>query len=221
MNIQHRTFNIQCPIAARRSRIGCSVLDVRCWLFSILLFSFASVAAAQNNGPDTNTLKLLPPYTEIPPTFWERFGATIIAFAIFILLLVAFVMWLILRPKPQPVLPPEIQARRALGELSNRAEDDVCLMNVSRIVRKYFIAAFQIPDDELTTAEFSRAISNHEKIGNELATAVVGFLHECDERKFSAIHSKQPMDAVNRALRLIDRAEVRRAQFAAPQNKTA
>src|ERR1041385_5590686 len=34
-NIQHPTSNIQHPVRARTDAIGCSMLDVRCWMFSL------------------------------------------------------------------------------------------------------------------------------------------------------------------------------------------
>src|ERR1051325_11409867 len=38
-NIQHPTSNTQHPMAAQTTLIGCSMLDVGCWMFSFIAFS--------------------------------------------------------------------------------------------------------------------------------------------------------------------------------------
>jgi flagellar biosynthetic protein FliP len=54
-NIQHPTSNIQSPANVRRGKIGCSMLDVGCWMFSlrraffIFLIFGALSASAQTN----------------------------------------------------------------------------------------------------------------------------------------------------------------------------
>jgi len=80
-------------------------------------------------------------------------------------------------------------------------------------VRNYFIAAFQLPPGEFTTAEFSRAISSHEKIGAELSTAVIDFLRDCDNQKFSPVKTTTPIGAVKRAFELIALGQSRLTQL--------
>ena len=178
-----------------------------------LLAIFANLPlAAQTNSESTNTLaKLLPPYDELPPTFWEQHGAMVVIAGLAVLALITVIVWRRLRPKSPVILPPEVQARTALEMLRQRPEDGACLSHISQILRNYFIAAFQLPPAELTTAEFSRAISGHAQIGAELAGHVTSFLVRCDEQKFSPAKTLAVSGAVEQALALIAQAEARRA----------
>jgi hypothetical protein len=172
---------------------------------------------AQTNAESTNSpLKLLPPYGELPPTFWEQHGVAVSFFGIGIIALAALGIWLIFRPKPRIIIPPEMQAREALGNLQQQPEDGAILSRVSQVVRNYFIAAFQLVPGELTTTEFSREISRSEKVGAELSTAAANFLRDCDDRKFSTTAAPAKLGAANQALKLIERAEQRRAQLHQP-----
>jgi hypothetical protein len=217
MNIQHSTFNIQ-HSTARSGFIGCSVLNVEGWVF-LLFCSAAPALFAQTNSETTNALpQLSPPLGELPPTFLEEIGASgqcawhVGIFGAALIILVACGMWLLFRRKPRTI-PPEAQARQALETWRQHSEDGTCVSNISQIVRKYFIAAFELPSGELTTAQFCRAIASHGQIGSELSTAVADFLRECDERKFSLASQPAPLGALNRALKLVTLGEVRRAQL--------
>ena len=168
----------------------------------------------QTNASGTNALPaLLPPYGELPPTFWEQHTTSIVVAGLGMIALVASGLWLIFRPKPKIIIPPEVQARQALEILRQQPEDGVVLSRVSQVVRNYFIMAFQLAPGEFTTAEFSRALSGHEQIGAELSTAVAGFLRDCDDQKFSTATALVPLDAANQALKLVALAEQRRAQL--------
>jgi hypothetical protein len=184
-------------------------------VLAVLPVLFASLPLfAQTNSEPTNTLpKLLPPYAELPPTFWEQHGTSIVVTLLAVVVVLALGLWLLLRPKPKAILPPEVQARMALEALRQRPEDGACLSNISQILRNYFIAAFQLPPGELTTTEFCRVISGHEPIGAELSTALADFLRRCDERKFSPTISPVPPGAVTRALELVALGESKRAQL--------
>ena len=187
MNILHPTPNIQHPVPSRAGRlIGCSVLDVGGWRFLPFIF-FAMSVSAQTS---TNALPALSPaYPEMPPTFWEQHESAIVVFG-FALLAIAFLflrVWL--RPETPVVLPPEVLARDALTQLLRQPEDGKLLSKVSQIMRRYVVAASELPGGELTTAEFSAAIAGSEKIGAELAQTISSFLRECDERKFSRLVS--------------------------------
>jgi hypothetical protein len=166
-----------------------------------------------NSEPAGELPKLLPPYGELPPTFWEQHGTRVTIAGLAALALARFAVWLWLRPKPAVILPPEVQARQALEPLRERTEDGVLLSEVSQILRRYVIAAFELPCGELTTSEFCRALSSHDKLGEELSAALGDFLRECDERKFSTRSSSAPMEAADQALKLIAQAEGRRAQL--------
>jgi hypothetical protein len=194
------------------------------WVATFVAVIFSKVPLfAQTNSETTNaTLKLLPPYGELPPTFWEQ-NAPAISFAgLGAVALVAFVLWLIFRTKPKIIIPPEVQAREALQKLRAQPEDGAVLSRISQVVRIYFSAAFQLSQGELTTTEFCREVSNSEKVGEELSSAATDFLRESDARKFSTTAGAEKIDAANQALNLVEQAEQRRAQLrqvAETQNK--
>jgi hypothetical protein len=170
---------------------------------------FAQTNFETTNGP----LKLLPPYGELPPTFWEQHASPFMLACLGIIMLASLGLWLIFRPRPTIIIPPEVQARAALENLRRQPEDGVVLSRVSQIVRHYFSAAFQLSPGELTTTEFYCEVSGKENIGAELSTAAAGFLAECDANKFSSNTGTVKLDAANRALNLIAQAEQRRAQL--------
>ena len=194
-------------------------------MFPAILFLLAALPLhAQTNASDTNALRaLLPPYGELPPTFWEQHTVSVVVAGIGIIAPMAFGLWLIFRPKPTIIIPAEVQAREALENLRQQPEDGAILSRVSQVVRNYFIAVFQLAPGELTTAEFSREVSGNEKIGAELSTAAAKFLCDCDDRKFSKTAGSTRLDAANRALNLIEQTERRQAelrQLAETQNRT-
>jgi hypothetical protein len=152
----------------------------------------------------TNALPALaPPYGEIPPTFWERHGTVILVAGTAVIALAVLILWKIFRPKPPVILPPEVLAREALTKLLRQPEDGKLLSNVSQILRRYVIAAFELPAAELTTTEFCAALAASEKIGTEPAQAISDFLRACDERKFSTSPAAAPLNAATRALELV------------------
>ena len=183
------------------------------FLLAILFLFIALTVYPQTNDLGTNKPPaLVPPYGELPPTFFEQHGTSIVVVAIGVITLVAFGSWLIFRPKPKMIVPPEVEARQGLERLRQRPEDGVVLSRVSQVTRNYFIAAFQLTKGEFTTAEFCREISGNEKIGAELAMAAADFLRDCDREKFSSKTGPAKLDAADRALNLVEQAEKRRAQ---------
>ena len=177
---------------------------------SILFLPFA-VTAADTNDPSA----LAPAYGEIPPTFWEQHGTTIIVASLVFVVLATLLIWKLLQPKPPVVIPPEVLAREALAKLQGQSEDGKLLSEVSQILRHYVAAVFDLPSGELTTTEFLTAVARHEKIPIDLGETVCGFLRECDVRKFSPANAAAPINAVARALEFISLAEKRRAELAA------
>ncbi|HEY2328568.1 MAG TPA: hypothetical protein VGI63_02005 [Verrucomicrobiae bacterium] len=162
---------------------------------------------------DTNALPaLIPAYGELPPTFWEQHQAAIIIASSALVAFAFLFLKMLLRPANVVILPPETVARQALAKLQSQPEDGKLLSAAAQILRRYIYAAFNLPSNELTTAEFCAAISTHETIGTELAGAIASFLRECDVRKFSPPHLAAPLDAANRALALISLAETRRTR---------
>jgi hypothetical protein len=189
---------------------------------AILFLVAALTLHGQTNVSETNApLKLLPPYGELPPTFWEQHGTATLVGGFVLIALASSCCWLAFRPRPKTILPPAAQARQSLKMLRSQPEDGAVLSRVSQIVRNYFVAAFQLPSGEFTTAEFSRLIFGQEKIGAEISTAVAGFLRDCDNQKFSPAKTPASIGAVDRAFELIELGESRLAQLrqsaAAPQ----
>ncbi|TAK90877.1 MAG: DUF4381 family protein [Verrucomicrobia bacterium] len=176
------------------------------WL-SVLL-TFKAVAQVTNDIPP-----LIPAYPEIPPTFWEQHGSAIILASLATLLVMGIIIWLLLRPKPVVVLPPEVQARQALELLRQQNEDGNVLSEVSQVLRRYLVAAFEMSPDELTTSEFCHALQQSERIGDELTAAVSDFLRRCDEWKFSPATMPVPLGAATQALALVELSEARRVHL--------
>ena len=187
--------------------------------FQLLVLSFGAllpvvcVCAVTDTESADDSLKLLPPYGEMPPTFWEQHGTSLIVTTIVAVAVVALLVWWWLRPKPVVIVPPEVQARQALNAFLGRPEDGVLLSNVSQILRRYIISAFELPPGEPTTTEFCQTLVRDEKFGSELSTALADFLRRCDERKFSPQGAPEPMGAASRALELVALGEARRAQL--------
>ncbi len=202
-NIQHRRI-------ARFVLIVRLKLNVQCSTFPLaILFLFASFPLhGQTNVPETNApLKLLPPYAELPPTFMEQHGTSMVFAGLGLIALAAFGLWLFLRRRPKIVVPPEVQARAALEKLRQQPEDGVILSRVSQVLRNYFIATFQLVPGELTTAEFCAVLAANEKIGAENTKSISDFLHECDVKNFSSSPVVVPLNAADRALKFITCAE--------------
>lgn len=166
---------------------------------------------------------LRPPRAPLPPTFWEQYGTWVVLGGVFILLVTVLVVWLLLRPRPPGVIPPETLARRTLESLRHEPETGTLLSRVSQTVKAYFAVVFGLPEGELTTAEFSRALSAVPEPGLDLNSQVCEFLKKCDERKFAppaapeakAGETRASFGAVAQAGKLIDAAETRRADLRA------
>ena len=117
-----------------------------------------------------------------------------------------------LRPESPRILPPETVARQALAKLQSKPEDGNILSEASQILRRYVIAAFELPAAEMTTAEFCTALAASKKISVELAQDISNLLRECDDRKFSTQLSTAPLNAAAQAIKLITLAEKYREQ---------
>ena len=180
----------------------------------MFLFGFGFPLLAQTTN---KTLPpLAPPQGELPPTFWQEHGITILISGMALLIVAGVILWQFCKAKPQPVVPPADVARTALTALQRQPEDGKVLSEISQVLRRYVSDAFEFPSGEMTTAEFSVALTSHPEIGAELAQAVAGFLHECDERKFSPATATTPFGAANRALELIATMETIRNRRETP-----
>ena len=184
----------------------------------LTLLSLASpwrLLAQTRNDPTPTPPALVPPYGELPPTFWEA-HAIAVAIGLGTLVLAMLLGWLLCRSRPQKMMSPETQARLALEALRPLPEDGAVLSQVSQIIRRYFSAAFQLAPGEFTTAEFSRSIAEQPHFSAELAAAVIGFLRRCDAQKFSTEPVADPGHSVVRALHLLDQAEAQRTLLSHP-----
>ncbi len=190
-----------------------------------MLGRLLAAASAPSAADEEKIPPLLPPRGPILPTFWEEYGVWLVVGAAVFVLLIGAVVWLLLRPRPPGVIPPETQARQALEQLRNQPETGTLLSRVSQIVRSYFRISFGLGDGELTTAEVCNALHAAAEPGPELKAKVCQFLRDCDERKFapaSLIHEKQvtpdqtngfaSMGAVANGLKLIDEAALCKAE---------
>lgn len=182
-----------------------------------LVFIALTVFAAETNGPsDAPTSSLRPPRGEIPPSFWELYGAWLILGSVVAVVVMAFVIWFITRPKPVTPVPFSVQARQELEPLRQLPEDGALLSRTSQIVRHYLAAMFNLASEERTTTEFSGAVLGDPRVGPALAGDVSEFLRICDLRKFAPGAPAASSGTVDRALLIIDRAEGRLAELKRP-----
>jgi hypothetical protein len=178
------------------------------WWFLPVIF----LARATHGQLGTNDVSVLaPPYGELAPTFWEQYGMAVLLGSV-ALLVVALLYWRVRsRPAAPAVLAPEVEARQALSACSSQPEEGKLLSEVSHILRRYLAEAFALPDDEVTTVEFCMWLAASGRAGTEVAASAARFLRECDQRKFAPRPDGGPLNAVAKALELIELAETRRA----------
>ncbi|HHY86212.1 MAG TPA: DUF4381 domain-containing protein [Verrucomicrobia bacterium] len=172
---------------------------------------FAGRTYGATNASQEYAFTLSPPLPEMPPSFWEQYG-TWIVLGLVAALVLALIAWSLLRPKPPPAPPIEVQVRARLAALRSRPEDGNTLSEASRCVRLYLQTAFHLPAEELTTTEFIAALNTSEEPGTELAQKAAEFLQTCDERKFGP-GEPAGFGAVDRALELVELGEARRRQL--------
>ena len=166
-----------------------------------------TIFAADTNGLPT----LVPPYPEIPPTFWQQHQtAVIIGGFLFIVVQSLWLYKLLMRLQPK-VEPVENLTRAALTGLLNEPEDGKLLSEVPRILRAYFGNQFQTAGAEATTAEFIASLERHPRLTAAVKTKAAALLNECDTAKFAPSRHAPDLDVVERALDLVNEAEQIRA----------
>lgn len=183
---------------------------VGCWLFLFLIFDARLLAQSNPNSLPP----LAPAYGEMAPTFWERHGTVVLISGFAFIALAGAISWLLLRPRPPVVVPPEVLARESLTRLLRQPETGIVLSEISQTLRLYTLAAFGLAGGQPTTGEFCAALASSEKVGADLARTVSTFMRECDERKFSPANPGTPLHAADRALEIILEIERQRAKFA-------
>jgi hypothetical protein len=183
-------------------------------LRTLCLLAAVGVQAATNESGIEEEIPPLRPFRpEVAPTVWEQYGVWIVLAGVLLLVVLAGVVWLLTRPKPPVIVAPAVQARHELEPLRQQPENGFVLSRVSQVLRHYVAGAFDLPREELTTAEFCRAITGSERAGPELSVGMSDFLRECDRRKFAPLPPVPPLGAVAQADKLIEQAEARRAQL--------
>jgi hypothetical protein len=205
------------PMVVSWGGTGCMIclFRFRVLFAAVSLLGAQPLFAAATNSPGPDDIPPLPPpHAEIPATFWDQFSGWVILAGVLMVALVGAAIWFLTRPKPPVVVPPEVQARKALEPLRQQPEDGALLSRVSQLLRHYVASAFDLPPGELTTAEFCGAIAGHPVIGPELSAALSAFLRLCDQDKFSPPAPVPPLSAVAQALKLIDQAQARRLALA-------
>src|SRR5437016_7715204 len=182
------------------------------WIYPISLAILCTDfgLAATNSELSDEIPPLKPPRGEIPPGFWEQNAIWIITATVLALCVVALAIWFFARKNKPEALPPEVEARAALKSFAGKTETGQVVSEVSRIVRRYFAAAFGLPRQEFTTAEFTRTAVACEPIGPDLAERIGKFLRECDQTKFAIENKVPPPYALEMATKLIKLGEDRR-----------
>lgn len=187
--------------------------QIRVSALALTFFAHRAFCATNISAGRDELAKLRPPRAEIPPTVWESYSVWIVVGSLVFLALIGIIVWIVTRPKPPVIVPPEVRAKQALALLSSKPEDGLVLSQVSQILRHYVAEAFAFPPGELTTTEFCRVMANHDRIDLELGTAISEFLRQCDERKFMPTPPNTPMTAIATALRLVETAQARLAEL--------
>ena len=221
MKRESSKFEIRNSKQIRNSKLGAqgiigfriSNFGFRVWVLALAFLAYPTFAATNISADDDDLAKLRPPRGEIPPTFWERYNVWIIAGTLVFLVLIGILVWIVTRPKPPIIVPPEVRARQALEPVLTKPEDGLLLSKVSQILRRYIAEAFGLPAGELTTTEFCSLIAKHDGIGPELGGAISEFLRRCDERKFTPVPPAAPMNAAAAALQFVESAQVRVAEM--------
>ena len=184
---------------------------VGCYRMGALAASFLPLAATLAMAAQEEKIPpLRQPKNELGLSFWQQYGWWVALGALVAVALIAFIVVLLLRPKPQPVTPPQLAARRALEALRGRADDATLAVEVSHIFRVYLYFALNLPSEELTTTELSGALRSPQLGDADLANAASDFLKRCDEKKFAPPTNEPPVRFVDAACHLIDRLETLR-----------
>ena len=224
--VGHNPFGIEKPFSQQADKLAiCHNPAVLCrdpaksklsWAMLLAIATSLSLSARAAGPEEAVKVPMLrPAHAEILPSFWEQYGLWVVLAGLVVIGLAAFVVWLLTRPQAPVVIPPEVQARQALGALPAQATDGATLSRISQILRHYVRRTFELPPVELNTTEFCQVLANHPKIGLALALALGEFLRDNDVRKFSPASLTLPaVSPVTQALALIDKCEARRADLA-------
>jgi Domain of unknown function (DUF4381) len=165
--------------------------------------------------------QLKPPHGEIPPGFWEQYGIWVIVAGLIFVYLVAWVIWLVMRKRKPMSRPPEVEANEALAAIRGQPENGETLAEISRIVKTYFVRAFNLPPQEHTTAEIAVLARESRQIGPGLGQDLGAYLAELDRRKFALGTQIAGRPALEQAEELIQASEGRRKELRAREQAAA
>lgn len=217
----HRILSVLPPrLGLRRRRLGTSDFGLRtldCLGFVALFLSPGPLFALVTNETSAEITPLRPPRPELPPSFLEQHALTIGVASFLGLLLLAILIWFALRPRTIAETPPDQAARRELQSLQAHPQDPQLLTRVSHVVRRYLSRAFGLPEQELTTAEFCRALHEQERAGPALAEHAARVLQYWDEQKFSPNPPATQNDPVTEAGFIVDEGEARLVELNRPE----
>ena len=135
------------------------------------------------DGPDIHDL-----HSIVPLTYWEKHGTQVILGSVAGVILLALIIWLLLRKKPAPPLTPYERAQKELAYargLQDSGPDKVFAIAASDAVRHYLENAYKMPAPERTTEEFLQEASRHTWLQGELTVLLKRFLEFCDLAKFA------------------------------------
>lgn len=183
------------------------------WLFTSLLlpslaFGQPTGEAATASSPGPNEIPpLRPAKPEIVPGFWEEHSTWLVLAGLVVVGVVILAVRIGLRPKPEIPIPPATEARQALDSLSSTSNHATLLADVSAILRRYFIARFELGREQLTNTELSTSVREHPKIAPDLADRAVALLQDMEQRRFGSAPNTVERTAVQSAVELIDRTE--------------
>jgi hypothetical protein len=183
------------------------------WLVAALLGG--SVLAQEPTTRPEPIPALKPPKPLLAPTEWEQHRTSIVLCSLAGAGLLAGALWYGLRKRPVVPEPPGHRAFRELDALAHVPQQGPVLSRISRTVREYVTAAFELPREETTTTEFVALVRRQSALGATLVSQLPEFLRACDERKFSPQPPPGDFDAVNLARELIQVGEARRTELAA------
>jgi hypothetical protein len=165
--------------------------------------------------------QLKPPHGEIPPGFWEQYGVWVIVAAMIFVYLVTWGIWLLMRKRKPMNTPPEVEASESLAAIRGQPEDGETLAEISRIVKIYFVRAFNLPRHEHTTAEIAILVRESQQIGPGLGQNLGAYLTELDRRKFATGTQISGRPALEQAEELIQASEDRRKELRAQEQAAA
>jgi hypothetical protein len=124
----------------------------------------------------------------VPLTFWEQHGLQIILGGVAGILVIAGVLSIVLRKKPQRVFTAYERALQELAIAKNlhaAGQDKNFAIAASDAVRRYLENAYRMPAPERTTEEFLQEAARHAWLQGELTELLKQFLQFCDLAKFA------------------------------------